>query len=55
MIYTFIYSKENVFPKYAFIFQTLQKFDIFVILGRFSSMFLSNVVRMDSSVGFSKN
>ena len=29
MIYTFVYFKENVFPKYALIFQTLQKFGNF--------------------------
>ena len=30
MIYTFIYFKENVFPKYALIFQTLRKFANFL-------------------------
>ena len=29
IIYTFIYFKENVFPKYALIFQILWKFDNF--------------------------
>ena len=29
LIYTFIYFKENVFPKYALIFQTLKKFGNF--------------------------
>ena len=29
MIYTFIYFKENVFPKYALIFQILRKFGNF--------------------------
>ena len=33
MIYTFIYFKENVFLKYALIFQTLQKFSKFCHFG----------------------
>ena len=55
MIYTFIYFKENVFPKYALIFQTLRKFGNFCHFGEVFFNFLSNVVRMDSSIGFSKN
>ena len=33
MIYTFVYFKENVFPKYALIFQTLRKFGNFCHFG----------------------
>ena len=56
MMYTFIYFKENVFPKYALIFQTLRKFGNFCHLREvFFNFFLSNVVRMESSIGFSKN
>ena len=51
MIYTFVYFKENVFPKYALIFQILQKFCSFHL----SWIFLSNVVRMGSFMGFWKN
>ena len=55
MIYTFVYFKENVFPKYALIFQTLQKFGNFHHFREVSSIFLSNLVRMDSFIGFSEN
>ena len=40
MIYTFVYFKENVFPKYALIFQILQKFGNFPhFLGGFLEFF----------------
>ena len=63
IIYTFVYFKENVFPKYALIFQILQKFGNFCLFwegaggegGGFLELFLSNVVRMGSFMGFSKN
>ena len=35
IIYTFIYFKENVFPKYALIFQILRKFGNFHHFGGF--------------------
>ena len=38
MIYTFIYFTENVFPKYALIFQIFQKFGSFHHFWRFPSI-----------------
>ena len=52
MIYTFIYFKKNVLPKYALIFQTLQKFGNCHF--RDILFFWSNVVRMDSSIVFQR-
>ena len=50
MIYTFIFLTENVFPKYALIFQTLQKFGNFCHFRKLFFNFFVYVVRMDSSI-----
>ena len=39
MIYPFIYFKKNVLPKYALIFQTLQKFGNLSFQGGFLNFF----------------
>ena len=55
MIYTFVYFKENVFPKYALIFQTLRKFGNFCHFREVFFNFFVYCGRVDYSIGFSKN
>ena len=55
MVFIFIYFKENVFPKYALIFQTLQKFGNFCHFREVFFNFFVYCGRVDYSIGFSKN
>ena len=55
MIYTFVYFKENVFPKYALIFQTLRKFGNFCHFREVFFNFLSTVVEWTTLLVFRTN